>query len=62
MLAGGSANGTIYLWDPETGEVLHTLPEHIVSAVSFSVPTDLYLQVAVEITLYVCGTLRQANS
>ena len=32
-----------------------------VSAVLFSVPTDLYLQVAVEITLYVCGTLKQGE-
>ena len=28
ILAGGSANGAIHLWNPETGEVLHTLAEH----------------------------------
>ena len=28
ILAGGSINGTIHLWNPETGETLHTLAEH----------------------------------
>ena len=28
LLVGGSANGTIHLWNSETGEVLHTLTGH----------------------------------
>ena len=28
MLAGGSWDGTVRLWDPETGEVLHSLEKH----------------------------------
>ena len=63
MLAGGSWDGTVRLWDPETGDVLHTLEEHrrSVRTLVFS-PDGTISPVAAETIPSDSGILKQANS
>ena len=63
ILAGGSTNGTIRLYNSETGDILHTLDMHIgeVSVALFSVQMDHYSQVVVETGLFVYGILKRVN-
>ena len=63
MLASGSWDRTVRLWDTDTGTLIHTLTGHTgLSAVYRSVPMEACLQVGVGIRLFGCGTWHQAPS
>ena len=63
MLVGGSYDGIVRLWDPETGDVLHSLEGHKeASAVLFSVRMVRRSPVAAETIPSGYGILKRENS